>query len=214
MDNDLTIKSDLQGIQVLALAVGLVDGKAKEKTVEKLVTLIHQNQDRLDTGFLSVPYLMDVLTENGHRDLAYKILYCEECPSWLYEVKMGATSMWESWQALLPDGRSSCLSMAHYAFGCIGDWIYRNITGIQMLEPAYKKIRFQPDLNCGLTQASGSYESIYGTISCSWEQDENTVKINLRVPFHTTAELVIGKRRICLNPGQFYYEFQKEEITM
>lgn len=213
LDNDLTIKSGLQGIHVLALAFELVDGRAKEKTVEKLVALIRQNQDRLDTGFLSVPYLMDVLAENGHRDLAYKILYCEECPSWLYEVKMGATSMWESWQALLPDGKSSCLSMAHYAFGCIGDWMYRNIAGIRMMEPGYKKIRFQPDLDCGLSQASGSFESIYGTISCSWEQNEHSVKINVKVPFHTTAELVIGKKLICLKPGQYCYEFQKEEMS-
>ena len=191
INDDGAIKSNLQGIQVLALHTGLVEGKAKEKTIQKLVELIHENHDSLDTGFLSTPYLMDVLTEAGYKDLAWKLLYNEQFPSWLYEVKMGATSIWESWQGILPNGQISHVSMAHYAFGCIGDWMYRNILGIRSLAPGYKRILFSPDLHCGLTHAEGSYDSIHGFISCAWEIRKKDIFMTLTVPFNTEAQLSI-----------------------
>jgi len=212
LNEDMTIKSNLQGIQVLALHTGLVEGKSKEKTVEKLVQLIHANNDRLDTGFLSVKHLMDVLCENGHRQLAYNIFYNEECPSWLYEVKMGATSIWESWQAILPDGRCSNVSMQHYAFGCIQDWIFRNIVGIQKLAPGYKKIRFKPDFQCGLNFVKGSYDSIYGEIICAWKIIHNEILIDVVVPFNTSAELAIGEKTRYLSAGEHHFKFKKGEI--
>lgn len=212
LNDDLTIKSDLQGIQVLALHTGLVEGDAKRKTVEKLVRLIHENNNLLDTGFLSVPYLLDVLTENGERELAYKILYNEDCPSWLYEVKMGATSIWESWQALLPDGNCGYVSMAHYAFGCVGNWIYQNIAGIRSLKPGYKQIEIRPDFHCGLTSASGYHDSIYGRISCSWEWKEENIDIYVEVPFNTTAHICLGRQEKFVEAGNYHFHVKKEEL--
>lgn len=210
LNKDGTVKSELQGIQVLALHAGLVDNGSRDNTIRKLVNLIHANGDRLDTGFLSTPYLLDVLTDAGYKQLAYKLLYSEEFPSWLYEVKMGATSIWESWQAILPDGQVSHVSMAHYAFGCVGDWMYRNIIGIRSEAPGYKKIRIEPGLDCGLISAKGSYESIYGLISCEWKIHENQVSIDVIVPFNTTAELVVNNNEIVLSAGSYHFEYKKE----
>lgn len=191
VNEDGTIKSDLQGIQVLALHMGLVDGKAKEQTEKKLVELIHANGDKLDTGFLSVPYLLDVLCDAGYKRLAYKILYQEECPSWLYEVKMGATSVWESWQAILPDGKCTFVSLAHYAYGCVGNWIYRNIVGIRCLVPGYKRVEIAPDFECGLESAEGGYHSIYGEIRCGWKKTGDKIVVEVAVPFNTEAQVFL-----------------------
>ena len=144
------IEPDLQGIYVIALKNGLVTDELRPKMVLHLCELIEKNGNCLDTGFLSVLFLMDVLCENGCRDYAYKLLYQKKCPSWLYEVEHGATTMWESWGAVLEDGTVSTYSYNHYAFGCIGEWLYREIGGLQALEPGYKKIRFAPDLKLSL----------------------------------------------------------------
>ena len=110
------------------------------KVTEQLVGLIEQNGFRLDTGLVSVPYLMDVLCDNGKKDIAFKLLYQTECPSWLYEVEKGATTMWERWDAITPDGKVNMVSFNHCAFGCIGDWLYRFIAGLDKDQPGYKHI--------------------------------------------------------------------------
>ena len=115
------------------------------------MALIEENAYCLDTGFSSVSYLLDVLAENGRIDVAYKMLYQTKASGWLYMVRNGATTMWENWMAILPDGSVTDSSYNHYAFGCVGDFIYRHIGGIQKAAPGYEKIRFAPDFSCGLT---------------------------------------------------------------
>lgn len=207
---DGRILPELQGIYVLALKMGLVPEDRKAKTVEHLVRLIRENRYCLDTGFLSVPFLLDVLYENGKSDLAYRLLYNERCPSWLYEVKMGATTIWESWDAVSEAGVPTVTSFNHYAFGCVGSWIYRVILGLSPIYPGYKKFKICPDFNCGLESAEGTFHSIYGDIKIHWEKIGNMVNVETEIPVNTTAEICLSynERTIkkTIGSGQYTYK--------
>lgn len=132
--------------------MGMVSDEKIEGCKQELLRLIHENDDRLDTGFLSVPFLLDCLYNMGEKELAYKLLFQEKCPSWLYEMKMGATTIWESWRAIAEDGTRTSASYNHFAFGCVGEFMYRKILGLTSLRPGYQKVRIAPNLDCGLKQ--------------------------------------------------------------
>lgn len=187
---DGKIETDFQGIYVLALAFDLVPEKLVSPCFKRLVSLIEQNGNCLDTGFLSIPFLMDVLCKYGRTDLAYTLLYQEKCPSWFYEVDHGATTIWESWNAIKPDGEIQSFSMNHAAFGCVGDWMYRTILGIQNQDIAYKKILIAPQPDKTLTWVKGSYVSMYGEISVSWKRQDQ-FEMEVTIPCNTTAVIVL-----------------------
>lgn len=196
----------LQGLYVLALSMGLADEKKKPGCVKELVRLIHENQDCLDTGFLSVPFLLDCLCEQGESALAYTLLYQKRCPSWLYEILQGATSIWESWYAILPDGTRSNSSYNHFAFGCVGDFLYRHILGLKPLLAGYRRVRIAPDYSCGLTWAKGSYESPYGKITIEWKQEDGKKEIRLTLPPGTEGILELGGADMPVTSGSHRYE--------
>ena len=127
---DGRLPAHYQGMYVLALKMDMVPAEKRHLLTNQLVDLIAQNGYRLDTGFVSVPYLLDVLCDNGRQDIAYQLLFQTECPSWLYEVEKGATTIWETWDAISPDGHVDIASFNHYAFGCVGDWMYRFVAGL------------------------------------------------------------------------------------
>lgn len=208
-DQQQNLQSCFQGLYVLALHAGLLDGQAKKNAQRRLVELIHQNDDKLDTGFLSTPFLLEVLTEMGQDELACRILLNEDCPSWLYEVKQGATSIWESWQAILPNGQCSYLSMAHYACGSVGSFLYHYFGGLHCLEPGFKKIRFSPKWDQILSSAAVWYESVYGRISCIWQRKEESLDLEVSVPPNTEAEIVLPELNIkkTVKPGTYRYTF-------
>lgn len=184
---DGTMDVDFQGIYVIALKMNLVPDGIKPKMVQYLCDLIEENGNRLDTGFLSVLFLMDVLCDNGRSDVAYKLLFQTACPSWLYEVESGGTTMWESWGAVGEDGSVSTYSYNHYAFGCIGDWMYRHLGGLQILEPGYKKFRIAPSFDSGLTSADIRKETPYGTITAAWRIIGDTFVLHTEIPANTQA---------------------------
>ncbi len=171
ISDDGLIRGDLMGMYVLALYADVVEGALKERVAGRLVRMIEENGYRLDTGFVSTPHLLDVLTEAGHKDVAYRLLFQTESPSWLYMVERGATTIWESWEAIAPDGTVTNSSFNHYALGSVGDWIYRNIGGITIGEAGYRHIVFSPDLHCGLAHADCSVQTPYGEASCSWKRE-------------------------------------------
>lgn len=187
--DDGTMDADFQGIYVIALQMDLVQEDVKPKMVDHLCRLIHENGDRLDTGFLSVLFLMDVLCDNGREDVAYQLLFQEGCPSWLYEVKSGATTLWESWGAIAEDGAVSTYSYNHYAFGCVGEWMYRHIGGLQPIEPGYKRFRVKPAFVPGLTHAAVSEETPYGRAAVAWRVVGDSVVVHADVPVNATAEI-------------------------
>ncbi|MDQ0223188.1 family 78 glycoside hydrolase catalytic domain [Streptococcus moroccensis] len=143
---DARLTHDYQGCYVLALAFDVVPEEYRSGLLARLVSLIHDNRDRLDTGFLSVPYLLDVLCANGERELAKTLFFQEACPSWFYEVNQGATTIWESWAGIQPDGKVGTFSFNHYAFGCVLDWIVRETVGLKPLEPGYQAIEIKPSI--------------------------------------------------------------------
>lgn len=157
------LTTDYQGCYVLALAFDLVEEEIAQQLVARLVDLIHENGDRLDTGFVSVPYLLDVLCRYGEEELARTIFFQDQCPSWMYEVKQGATTILESWVGIQPDGKVGSFSFNHYAFGCVLDWILRETVGVKVLEPGYKAIRIQPSVEI-VESFTYSYESVSGPI--------------------------------------------------
>lgn len=176
------LPKELQGLYVLALAFNLYpDEKTKQAGIQQLVSLIQLNDNKLDTGFVSVPFLLDVLWDNGEKKLAYQLLFNKECPSWLYEVSQGASTVWESWNAILPDGTRTNSSYNHFAFGCVGDFIYRKILGLEVIEPGYKVVRIEPDLDCGLDYANGSIETPYGQLEIRWKKQAKTNALDLEV---------------------------------
>lgn len=189
LDGHGRLTQDLQGPYVLALALGFVPESQKAGAVAELVRLIHDNDDRLDTGFLSVPYLLDALWDNGERALARTLLWQSKSPSWLYEVDHGATTIWESWDAVTVDGEVGISSFNHYAFGCVDDWLFRRLAGLQIVEPAFKRSRIAPDLEGPLTSVTAGIDTPYGRLAVAWERTEQTSRLQITVPANTTGVL-------------------------
>ncbi len=192
---------DLQGLYAIAIAFGIADGELRDAFGDRLAALVAENGDRLDTGFLSVPYLLDALWDTGHADVARRLLWQAEQPSWLYEVDHGATTIWESWDAIAPDGPPRTLSLNHYAFGCVDDWLYRRVAGITLEAPGYRAMRFEPDVDCGLTSVAAHIGSPHGRIGIRWRRAGDRVEIETDVPDGVDASLVIAGERVALTPG-------------
>ncbi len=204
---DGMMEPDLQGVYVLALDLDLPSADKKEAVKGQLVANIHAGGNHLNTGFLSVPFLLDALYDKGHSDLAFKILMQDTEPSWLYEVKMGANTMWESWDNIAEDGTPKVASYNHFAFGCVGDFIYRRILGLQSSEPGYKSFVINPDYSSGLAQASGTHETVYGQISVEWEIKNNKTQLKVSVPVGTQATVYVDGKPVVVGSGKYNYEF-------
>ena len=134
---------DKQASYVRALSFDLVPSSLQRAAVDHLVRLIKENDDHLGTGFLSTPFLCHVLSENGQLEVAYALLKQDTIPSWLYEVKKGATTIWEDWDGIGEDGTPHG-SLNHYSKGAVGSWLYQVVAGIELGTPGYKHIRFRP----------------------------------------------------------------------
>ncbi len=199
VSDDGRVFNEMQGAYVMVLLGGIVDGTLKEKVAGHLVQLIHENGDRLDTGFVSTPHLLEVLWDTGHRELVYHLLYSEEMPSWLYMVRQGATTIWERWNAILPDGTVTTSSLNHYSLGSVGDWMYRNLGGIAAAKPGYRELLFAPDINCGLTWCHCEKRTAWGVASCKWERKGNQVCVQVDTPVE--AVLRLPEREEYLKPG-------------
>lgn len=184
-------KTNYQGIHAMILAFDLVSEDQKPTIVENLVRLIHENDGRIDTGFLSVNLIMDALWNNGKKKEAYGLLYQEKCPSWLYEVNQGATTMWEKWNTIRPDGTRQQVSYNHYAFGCVGRFMYQHILGIQNIGIAYDRIRICPEPDETLTFAKGSYKSVRGMIEVEWKKENEKFWMQVQIPCGTEAVIVL-----------------------
>jgi alpha-L-rhamnosidase len=184
------IHPDKQASYVRALAFDLVTPALQQAAVEYLVKLIKGNDHHLGTGFLSTGYLCHVLSSHGQLEVAYALLKQETMPSWLYEVKQGATSIWETWDGRGEDGTPKG-SLNHYSKGAIGSWLYQVVAGIEPGAPGYKHIRFRPRPGGGLSAASACYQSLYGVIASSWEVRNGKFTLAIAVPANTTATVFL-----------------------
>jgi alpha-L-rhamnosidase len=192
---------ELQGPYVLALAFDMVPPALRPRLVGHLVRLVTERGDRLDTGFLSVPHLLDVLWEAGHTELARRLLWQDQCPSWLYEVDRGATTVWESWDAIAPDGTVRAVSFNHYAFGCVDDFLYRRVAGIRPTAPGYRSVTLEPDLTGPLDHADAEVWTPYGPLALDWTVSHGEAAVHARVPHGVDAVLVAAGGTTALGPG-------------
>ena len=188
--------SGTQTAYALALQFDMLPESLRPKALEELTKNIASYKDHLTTGFLGTPYLCHVLSRFGKTDLAYKLLLQETYPSWLYPVKMGATTIWERWDGIKPDSSIQTPNMNsfnHYAYGAIGDWMYRVVAGIDTDTdgPGYKMIRIKPHIEKGLTSASADYLTLYGKITSSWKMENGKLYFDVEIPANTTASIYI-----------------------
>lgn len=201
ISSDGRMRNDLQGLYVLALGMRLVDEHKRQACVRHLVNLVHENDDCLDTGFLSVPFLLETLYEEGEKELAYTLLFQKKSPSWLYAVTKGATTIWENWEAIRPDGTRTNSSYNHFAFGCVGEFMYKHIGGLEAVEAGYRKIKIAPDINCGLDWAKTSYVSRYGEISIDWDKKSGNLEVKL--PPNTSGEIWWNGKTMEIGNGRY-----------
>lgn len=186
------VVGDCQTAYLVALAFDLVPEKLVEPAVERLVTLIHQRNDHLSTGFVGTPLLCPVLTKFGHSDLAYKLLLQDDYPSWLYPIRNGATTIWERWNSYTKTdgfGPVGMNSFNHYAYGAVGEWIFSTVGGIQAAAPGYSEIRIAPVPGGGITSASSSLRSPRGIIRCSWTIGSDNLELDIEIPPGSPATL-------------------------
>ncbi len=182
-----------QTAYVLALHFDLLPPDMREKAAAHLVRDVRQRQ-HLTTGFLGTPYLLHVLTRYGYMDEAYMLLEREQYPSWLYPITKGATTIWERWDGIKPDGSfqdAGMNSFNHYAYGAVGDWMYRVMTGIEIDEaaPGYRHILIQPRPGGKTTKAGARHDSPYGTVASAWTLDARRFELTVQVPPNTRATI-------------------------
>lgn len=179
----------------LTLALKYHLSENETMTAKMLKTLFRQNKYKLNTGFIGTPLLCNILTENGMSDIAYQLLLNEEFPGWLYEVKLGATTVWERWNSLDESGHVSSTgmnSLNHYSYGAVLEWVYRHAAGIDVTEqnPGGRKMKIYPKINAELGYVDASYDSACGTYQSSWKiLDGNKIQLRFFVPFGCEAEI-------------------------
>lgn len=188
--------SGTQTAYILALNFDMLPESMRPQAALRLVENIKSYGTQLTTGFLGTPYLCHVLTRFGHDTLAYKLLFRQSYPSWLYPVKMGATTIWERWDGIKPDSTFQTPTMNsfnHYAYGAIGDWMYRAVAGINTDEdaPGYKQIIIKPYPTDSLSFASASLQTYYGKIVSEWKKEKDNFVLNVEIPANTTATIYV-----------------------
>ena len=197
---DGRLKKEFQTAYVLPLAFGLAHG-AKERTMAKRLAEMVRNADFSPrTGFPGTPYLLFALADHGEEDTAFRTLLSERCPGWLYAVKAGATTIWERWDALRPDGTvntgehggdGGMVSFNHYANGAVGDFLYRRIAGLEATEGGYRRFTVKPLIGGGLTHAEVEVKTPYGTIRAAWRIEGGEYVQELTVPVSTACTLTL-----------------------
>ncbi|MDQ7947504.1 MAG: family 78 glycoside hydrolase catalytic domain [Pedobacter sp.] len=190
------LTSSSQTAYVLALQFDMLPENLRSQAAQRLVDNITLYKNHLTTGFLGTPYLCHVLSRFGYTDVAYKLLLQDTYPSWLYPVKKGATTIWERWDGIKADGSFQAISMNsfnHYAYGAIGDWMYKTIAGINYdaAAPGYKKIRIEPKLGGKFTHANGSLETLYGKVESKWNLQGDQLTLDIAIPANTQAIIVL-----------------------
>lgn len=210
------IVSETQTGCILSLYFNLAREKDRNRILHTLLTNIGNHKNHLTTGFVGTPYICHVLSENGAHDMASTLFMKEDYPSWLYEVNMGATTVWERWNSINPDGtfdESGMNSLNHYAYGSVGDWMYRKVAGINQIEPGYKKILIQPMLVRGIEEAGGTFESSYGKIVSSYSCKNGKIQVHVEIPANTTAVIKLPEKAELIKTGSGIYDYEYDTDT-
>ncbi len=183
-----------QTAHIIALYFDLTPEEYRTQTVKELLDLLAAEDGHLVTGFLGTPYFTHVLSGNGHLKEAYELLLKEDFPSWLYQVKQGASTVWEHWDGMRPDGSMwspDMNSFNHYAYGAVGEWMVRVMAGLELQErePGYHRTLLYPRPGGRLASVTGRYESRYGTVGCGWKLAGNRLEVSYQIPANTRADI-------------------------
>jgi len=194
------VGENTQTAYVLALHFDLLPDPLQAKAAARLAAEVRQ-RGHLTTGFLGTPYLLHVLTRYGYLDEAYRLLEREEYPSWLYPVTKGATTIWERWDGIKPDGTfqdAGMNSFNHYAYGAVGEWIYRVAAGLEIdpESPGYRHVLIQPRPGGTLTSVSASHDSMYGRVASSWTKEGDRFELEVEIPPNTRATVRLPHARL------------------
>ena len=185
------IHSDAPTVYALAIVFGLLDDTGRAAAGARLAALVADAGYVITTGFAGTPFILTALSETGQLETAYRLLLQEECPSWLYPVTMGATTMWERWDSMLPDGTinpGEMTSFNHYAFGAVATWLHRVVAGLSPEAPGYARVRIAPRPPAsGLDSAETALQSRHGRVAAGWSVTEGTLRVIASIPDGVTA---------------------------
>ena len=205
------IVSETQTGAILSLYFDLAREKDRKRILNTLLTNIANHKNHLATGFVGTPYICHTLSENGEHEMAATLFMKEDYPSWLYAVNMGATTIWERWNSIKPDGtfdESGMNSLNHYAYGSIGDWMYRKVAGLSQLEPGYKKFQVKPMFVKGIEEWGTEFESVYGKIVAKTSCKNGKIHVHVEVPANTTAVIVLPEKEEVHEVGSGVYDYE------
>ncbi|MEL4317513.1 family 78 glycoside hydrolase catalytic domain [Leifsonia sp. YIM 134122] len=181
----------------LAIAIAfdlLANDEQRDAAGRRLSELVQNGGYLIQTGFVGTPIVCDALAQTGHMDDAYHLLLQTEAPSWLYAVTMGATTVWERWDSMRPDGSlnpGEMTSFNHYALGAVADFMHRRIGGLEPIEPGYRRVRIAPQPGGKLTHAAAEHLSPYGLISTRWNRQDGLLTVHVTIPTGVTADVVL-----------------------
>ncbi len=203
--------SDTQTAAALALYFDLAPEKDRKRILDGLELKLIKNKKHLTTGFVGTEYLTHVLSRNGYHQLMGDILFKEDCPSWLYEIGLGATTVWELWDGVNEDGSFNLFemnSLNQYGFATIGNWLFTELAGLTSLVPGWKKARIAPRPVRGIPEIKASYETPYGLLSVDFACRDGKVTAKVSIPENTTAEVSLpGRDAEVLGSGTYEFEY-------
>ena len=203
--------------QVLALYFNIVPEQHREKLAEALNQNVITHNCSLSTGFIGTTYLLYALADNGYMSTAQKVLMNNGYPGWLYEVDMGATTVWERWNSLMPDGTPNpdgMNSYNHYAYGSVMEFVVRRIVGVEATEAGYKKIKIAPNPCKGLAEIKAEYQSVSGKVTAGYKQKDGKITFFAEIPEGVQAEIILlNEQPICVGCGIYAYEREWEELN-
>ncbi|WP_329477046.1 glycoside hydrolase family 78 protein [Kribbella sp. NBC_01484] len=189
------VLSDATTNYALALQWALLPTESqRERAGKRLADLVRTAGFRISTGFVGTPLIADALADSGHPDLAYRLLLQTACPSWLYSVTMGATTVWERYDSMLPDGSinpGQMTSFNHYALGAVADWMHRRVAGLAAGDPGYRTIVVQPLFTSHLTAASAKHITPYGEAAVAWTRSDGEIRLSVTVPVGSRAQVAV-----------------------
>lgn len=206
----VVIKSLTQTSLVLILHFNLCTDEERPLIVNKLVKLIEEFGNRMSTGFVGTGYILHALSDNGRADVAYRLLFQEKNPSWLYSVNHGATTIWEHWDSVNDNGEfwsKNMNSFNHYAYGAVFAWIFKAVCGINNIAPGYKRVRIEPKPNKELGFARYSIDTKFGTLVSKWSYQQDLIRYEYEIPDEIIAKIVLpdGKEYTVSNGRYIYF---------
>lgn len=210
------IVSETQTGAIISLYFNLAREKDRKRILNTLLTNIGNHKNHLATGFVGTPYICHTLSENGAHEMAATLFMKEDYPSWLYAVNMGATTIWERWNSIKPDGtfdESGMNSLNHYAYGSVGDWMYRKVAGLSQLEPGYKRFQVKPMFVKGIEEWGTEFESVYGKIVANTSCKAGKIHVHVEVPANTTAVIVLPEKEEVHEVGSGVYDYEYDTET-